>query len=104
LLDHDVPADVAMVMHQRGHDVVELRNLLPTDTPDEMVWARAGSDGRVMVSCNRAHFLALAMATQAHPGLIILVRRRTRQAECAAVLGLLRRTGESGLANNINNA
>jgi hypothetical protein len=32
------------------------------------------------------------------------VRRRTRQAECAAVLGLLRRTGESGLANNINNA
>lgn len=100
--DHDVAADVAMVLRQRGQDVVELRTALPTDTSDELVWAHACADGRIMVSCNRAHFLALAMATGAHPGLIVLNRRRTRLAEAAHLLDLLAKAGEQGLANNIN--
>jgi hypothetical protein len=39
-----------------------------------------------------------------HPfhGLIILIRRRTRQEECAHLLALLRRAGETGVARNIN--
>lgn len=47
-----------MVMCQRGHDAIELRTVLPTDTPDEVVWARAETEGRIMLSCNRAHFMA----------------------------------------------
>ncbi|MGH8019181.1 MAG: DUF5615 family PIN-like protein [Opitutaceae bacterium] len=101
-LDHDVATDVAMVLRQRGHDVVELRTVLPPDTPDEVVWAHAGQDGRVMISCNRAHFLALATATETHPGLIVLNRRRTRLAEAAHVLELIAKAGEQGLVNNIN--
>jgi len=37
-----------------------------------------------------------------HPGIVILVRRRTRQAEIAAMQKLLSGAGEQGLANNIN--
>ncbi|MGH8018913.1 MAG: hypothetical protein ACREIA_11575 [Opitutaceae bacterium] len=33
LLDHDVAADVAMILRQRGHDIVELRTVLPPNTP-----------------------------------------------------------------------
>ena len=102
LLDHDVPNDAAMMLRHHGHEVVCLRHLLPATTPDADVWRRAGADARVMVSCNRAHFLALAAATENHPGLIVLIRRRTRQAECAHLLALLRRAGESGLAGNVN--
>jgi predicted nuclease of predicted toxin-antitoxin system len=101
-LDHDVPADVAIVMRTRGHDAVQLREVLPTDSPDEAVWLHACRDGRIMVSCNRAHFIALAVATDTHPGLIVLNRRRTRQAEAAHVLELLAKAGAQGLANNIN--
>jgi hypothetical protein len=34
--------------------------------------------------------------------LIILIRRSTRQAECAHLLALLRKAGESGIQGNIN--
>jgi hypothetical protein len=47
------------------------------------------------------HFLPLAGAGP-HPGLVILIRRKTRQAECAHLLRLLRSAGESGLAGNVN--
>lgn len=91
-----------MVLRTRGHDVVQLREVLPPNAPDEAVWAHAFADGRIMVSCNRAHFFALALATVAHPGLIVLIRRRTRQAEAAHLLKLLAKAGAQGLVNNIN--
>ena len=60
----------------------------------------------MILSCNRDHFLALARQAvdrnQPFAGLIILMRRRTRQAECAHLLALLRRAGEPGLEGNIN--
>ncbi|MCB1128355.1 MAG: DUF5615 family PIN-like protein [Verrucomicrobiae bacterium] len=106
LLDHDVPAEVAHVLRHWGHDVVTLRHILPVTTPDEVVFSHAREDERLIISCNRAHFLALAeeavQAQQAFPGLIVLFRRRSRQAECAHLLRLLGRAGETGLANNIN--
>jgi len=106
LLDHDVPAEVAHLLRHWGHDAVSLRHVLPVTTSDEGVFRHARSEGRIIVSCNRAHFLALAQqaveAQQSFPGLIVLIRRRSRQAECAHVLQLLGRAGETGLANNIN--
>ncbi len=101
-LDHDVPLDVAIVLRARGHDALQLREALPSTAPDEDVVAYARDNRRIMVSCNRAHFIALALKAQIHPGLIILIRRRTRQAEAARLLDLLANAGEQGLANNIN--
>ena len=101
-LDHDVPDEVGVVLRIRGHDIVRLREELPVITPDEAVWAHVRRTARVVISCNRAHYVALALATPEHPGLIVLIRRRTRQAECGAILGLLQRAGETGLLNNIN--
>lgn len=57
---------------------------------------------RIVITCNRAHFLALATATETYPGLIVLNRRRTRTAEMSHVLTLLKNGGEQGLANNIS--
>ena len=102
LLDHDVPADLAIALRTVGHEVTRLIEVLPPDTPDEDVWAHTRAQGLILITCNRAHFLALAAATKIFPGLIILNRRRTRQAEASHVLALLRNAGEQGLANNIN--
>lgn len=102
LLDHDVPADLALLLRSRGHEAVRLSEILPSDTPDEALWSHACADGRIVITCNRAHFLTLAAGTEAFPGLIILNRRRTRLAEASHVLSLLRHAGEQGLANNIS--
>ena len=106
LLDHDVPGEVAHLLQHWGHDVLSLRHALPITTPDDEVFRHAQTEGRLIISCNREHFLALAeqavAAQHSFGGLIVLIRRRSRQAECAHLLRLLRRAGEPGLANNIN--
>jgi predicted nuclease of predicted toxin-antitoxin system len=102
LCDHDVATDVARVLRVRGYDVVELREALAPDRPDAEVWAYACSQGRVVITCNRADYMTLAAATPVHPGVILLFRRRTHQAEAARLLALLANAGEQGLANNVN--
>lgn len=102
LLDHDVPAEIAHLLRYWEHNVTALRTVLPVTAFDEEVFNHACSQGLILISCNRDHFLTLARRTQHHPGLIILIRRRTRQSECAHLSVLLQRAGENGLRNNVN--
>lgn len=101
-LDHDIPEPLAAFLVTRGHIVFRLREVLPVETEDSEVFAFAQRNRAIIISCNRNHFLALATANQPHYGLIILVRRKTRQQECARLLALLNRAGEPGLAGNVN--
>lgn len=108
LLDHDVPDPVAHLLRHWGHEPIPLREALPTTASDDKVFAHAQSLRLIIISCNRNHFLALAQAAltdyppRPFAGLIVLVRRRTRQAECSRLLRLSRRAGEDGIAGNIN--
>jgi predicted nuclease of predicted toxin-antitoxin system len=106
LIDHDVPDAVGHLLRYWGHDVVSLREALPVTTADREVFEHAQTEGRTIISCNRAHFMVLAEqavnAQRPFTGLIILIRRRSRQAESAHLLSLLRQAGESGLVGNIN--
>jgi predicted nuclease of predicted toxin-antitoxin system len=101
LLDHDVPAAVKDALERHEHDVIRLTDLLPRTASDETVFAAAQSNQRVMITCNRDDFLKLA-AKGPHLGLIILIRRRSPQAECANLLRLICKAGEQGLQGNIN--
>lgn len=106
LLDQDVPDEVALLLGYWGHDVEKLRDALPITSTDEAVFAHAQARERVIVTCNRDHFLGLARQAIERQlpfaGLIVLIRRRTRQAECAQFLSLLRGAGEAGIGGNVN--
>ncbi|MGH7994903.1 MAG: DUF5615 family PIN-like protein [Opitutaceae bacterium] len=102
LLDHDVPADLTIALRTKGHTAIRLVEVLPRNTPDPKVWEHARANALIVITCNRAHYLALAKATDTYPGLIVLNRRESRVAEISRVLTLLRNAGEQGLANNIN--
>jgi predicted nuclease of predicted toxin-antitoxin system len=101
LLDHDVPDDAAFALVAMGHEVVKLRQALPVTTPDHEVLRLAGEQGALLVTCNRDDFLAAAGRVP-HHGLIILIRRKTRARERAALVALVDKAGESGLRDNIN--
>ena len=101
LLDHDATDELAFSLNRLGHEVVRLREVLPIRTPDLEVLARADREGWVVITCSRDDYLTLAR-TQPHCGIIISIRRKTRVAERAALIRLLDRAGESGIANNIN--
>lgn len=97
-----MPADLAVVLRSAGHDVQRLVETLPADATDQVVWSHSCASQRILITCNRNDFIVLAAATPIHPGLIVLLRRRTRQAEASHVLTLLKKAGAQGLTSNIN--
>jgi predicted nuclease of predicted toxin-antitoxin system len=101
LLDQDIPDAIGRVAAQEGHTVTRLREVLPLETADSAVLSFAYSHQMVLVTCNRNHFLALA-ADHPHAGLIVVIRRGSRAAECSRFLRLLRNAGEGGIRNNVN--
>jgi predicted nuclease of predicted toxin-antitoxin system len=105
-LDHDVPDEVEQLLRYWQHEAQRLRDVLPVTSSDAAIFGFAQQQQRIIISCNRNHFVTLAREAvakgQPFAGLIILVRRRTRQSECAHLLSLLRRAGETGLTGNIN--
>src|SRR5271169_7169944 len=96
LLDQDAPDDLAYSLQTLYHEVVRLREVLPVDTPDADVLSHAHAHNWVMVTCNRDDFLALAKS-QPQPGIIILIRRKSRVAERSALVRPLDGAGENGI-------
>ena len=101
LVDEDVAVDVARCLRQAGYEVSLVAEVLGVRTDDVDIWHHAVRTEAIVVTCNRQDYLELA-GTAPETGLIILNRRRTRQAECRHVLELLSGAGEAGLQGNIN--
>ena len=101
LLDHDVPDDIAFSLEALGHAVVKLREALSVTTPDDEVLLHAAARDCLLITCNRDDFFAAAGRVP-HHGIIILIRRRSRALERAALVGLLDTAGEGGLRDNVN--
>jgi predicted nuclease of predicted toxin-antitoxin system len=101
LLDHDVPDDAAFSLEALGHAVIKQREVLSVSMPDDEVLRHAAERDCLLITCNRDDFLAAAGRVP-HHGIIILIRRRSRALERAALVRLLDTAGESGLRDNIN--
>ena len=99
--DHDVPEDAAFALEAMGHQVIRLRQVLPTTTKDDEVFRYANANDYLLVTCNRDDFLSL-IGEAPFSGLIILVRRPRRALERAALVQLIERVGEAGLRGAIH--
>ena len=93
--------EVARVLRREGHEVTELRDVLPVTVTDLEVLRYSAENQLFLITCNRDDFLVLVNENP-NPGLIVLVRRRSRQAECGHLLSVIRVSGESGLTGSVN--
>jgi predicted nuclease of predicted toxin-antitoxin system len=100
-LDHDDPDVAGRVLAGSGHAVTLLRQVAGTTITDAEVLKMAKERSEVLVTCNRDDFLELAR-TEAHGGIVILIRRRSRASENGKLLALIAKAGESGIVGNIN--
>ncbi len=80
---------------------MSLCQVLPAIAADETVLHFAAENNYILVTCNRDDFLKLAPRFS-HYGIVILIRRKSRAAERAALVQLLDRASESGIIKNIN--
>lgn len=101
LFDDDVPDDLSHLLLHVGHRVTFLREVLPRDASDLAVFDYATHHGLTLVTCNRDDFISLG-SQRPHLGIIIVVRRRSRAQERAALLALIERATDAGLLGNIN--
>lgn len=101
LLDHDVPIDLSYSLTALGHQVVRLPEVLDPFAKNEEVLDYASRNGSLLINCNRNDFLKLAKRKR-HSEIIILIRRKNRAAERAALIRLVDKAGESGIRGNIN--
>lgn len=96
-----MPEDIVFALTALEHEVHRLREQMPATAPDEEVLRFAAARDCVLITCNRDDFLALA-GREPHAGIIVLVRRRSRALERAALVRLLDAAGEIGLRENVN--
>ena len=99
--DHDVPEDAAFALEAMGHQVIRLREVLPTTANDDEVFRFASANDYILVTCNRDDFLSL-IGDAPFSGLIVLVRRPRRALERAALVQLIERVSEAGLRGAIH--
>ena len=77
LLDHCVPNRVAVLFADAGHEVVRLRECLPTDATDPAVIGKAAELDAVLVSLNGDFADITTYAPADHRGIVALqVRNR----------------------------
>ena len=53
LLDHNVPVSVAEVFRERGHIVQLVKDILPTDSSDQLIAIVSEEEGAILVSADR---------------------------------------------------
>jgi len=100
VLDQDVPDDLSYLLQELGHEVLLLRQVLPTDAADATVLQFARDNGCILITCNRDDFLELA-SHQGHHGIIVIggVHVRLNGLLCSACWS---GRGRRGLQNNLN--
>lgn len=101
LLDNDVPEELSYLLEHLGYQVSRVREALPRAASDAAVLDYAFHHELIVITCNRDDFLQLARQ-RPHHGIVIVIRRRSRAAERAALLRLVEKAGTVGLADNIN--
>jgi predicted nuclease of predicted toxin-antitoxin system len=90
LLDQDVPEDLTYLLRELNHEILRVRDVLPPEAADSAVLQFAYDHNCLLITCNRDDFIKLT-ETRSHRGIIVLIRRKTRAAERAALLQLLER-------------
>ena len=78
LLDHCVPNRVGSLLAAAGHEVVGLRECLPTDSPDPIVLRKASELDAVLVSLNGDFADITAYPPANNLGLIALIALQVR--------------------------
>ena len=80
LIDNALPPRLATLLRAAGHDAVHVRDLGLAHASDEVIFARAGEEDRVLVSAD-SDFALLALRSAHRPSFILVREPDLTRAE-----------------------
>ncbi|MDB5172952.1 MAG: hypothetical protein JWM97_2024 [Phycisphaerales bacterium] len=92
LVDNGLSYVVSEALHVAGYDAVHVRDYALQAADDDVILARAGSEGRTVISIDRDFATLLALGRATGPSLLLLRGRITQQhpnAQLAVILANL---------------
>ncbi|RLF47195.1 MAG: hypothetical protein DRN29_03250 [Thermoplasmata archaeon] len=70
--DHCIPNSVIRVLHEAGHEVLRLKDYIPTDSPDPIVISKAQELDSILISLNGDFADIVAYPPANYKGIIAL--------------------------------
>jgi predicted nuclease of predicted toxin-antitoxin system len=86
LLDECVSPNISDALWTEGIDNYPTRNRGLLNAADHSLFARAISDGRVIVTINATHYRKLAQSIATHPGIIVIPSGGNRSEQLHYIL------------------
>ena len=81
IVDEDLPADIAQVLRDAGHDVLTVGEQDLTGIADPALWAIVQDEGRCLVTADKGFANARVHPPGTHHGVVLLrLRRESRRA------------------------
>lgn len=96
LADHCVPTSVILALRNAGHEVIPLRDILPTDSPDPAVISKAAELDCVLLSLNGDFADVVAYPPGKFNGIITIQLRNHPEIIPELMAGLIRRLDAHG--------
>ncbi len=99
LIDNPLDPETATFLAAQGHDAIHVRTVGMASAPDDLVFERARTDARVLVSADTDFGTLLAMTRAVSPSVVLLRRGTPRLgAPVAALLARVLPDAEEALA------
>jgi len=83
LVDANVPKSVVRCLRDLGHDVGDVRDILPNGTSDPAVFRTAQDEGRILVTHDLGFANIIAYPSGSHAGIIVIRPQNLRPTTTA---------------------